>query len=595
MNNPALIERLTAIAHHADTLGHGVKTHYLKQQAQGLGWSMDKLYRHLKKVAIQPQRKRRADAGTSTLTLEEAKLISAAVLEGARKNGKRIMTIGRATEMLRANGLIDAVQIDEDGVCTPLSESTITRALKDYGLHPEQLLQPDPVTRMKSLHPNHWWQIDPSMCVLYYLPRHGKDTGLRIADAAAFYKNKPANLVKVLNDRVWRYTGTDHASGTICVRYYFGGETSQNLCDFFIFMMQPKANVHTDPIRGVPTGVMLDPGSANTSHAFKNLCKQLGVRVQINTPHKPRAKGQVEKANDMVETAFESGLRFIEINNIDQLNALSLRWMQYFNGTEIHSRHKMTRYQAWNRIQAEQLILPPPADYCRELAVSAPKEVKVTPDLEIQFSGKRFSVRDIADVMVGQKLMVAKNPWRPDVAQVATYDAAGNEIWQTVEPVEFGDFGFRESAVVMGEEYRASVDTPAQQHKKELNKIAMMADTLEEAEAKRKTSALPFGGSIDPYKHQENTLAERNILYVEKQGQQLDYNRKEVTEQVLSKVEIAKLLKPRIDAEGGNWPQAVKTLQLMYPGGVVASEVESVFERLRTSGSLKLHKTGTAL
>lgn len=522
-------------------------------------------------------------------------MISAVVLEGARKNGKRIMTIARATEMLRANRLIEAAQVDVDGVCLPLSVSTVTRALREYGLHPRQLLQPDPVTRMKSLYPNHWWQIDPSMCVLYYLPHQGKDTGLRLAEAEAFYKNKPANLVRVLHDRVWRYTGTDHASGAICVRYYFGGETSQNLCDFFIFMMQPKADVYKDPFRGVPYGVMLDPGSANTSYAFKNLCQQLGVRVQINRPHKPRAKGQVEKANDMVETAFESGLRFIDVTHIEELNELCLRWMRYFNGTEKHSRHHMTRYQAWNRIKPEQLILPPPADFCRELAVSAPVEAKVSPDLEVRFKGKYFSVRAVAGVMVGQKLRVARNPWRPDSAQVATYDQDGHEVWQVVEPVEFADFGFRASAVVMGREYCASADTPAQQYRKELGKLAMQAETLAAVSSKRKQHALPFGGGIDPYRHQENMLAARNILHVEKQGQQLDYHQKEVIEPVLNKVALAKILKPRIEATGGNWSRCIQILRQYYSQGVAASEVEAVFERLCRSGSLKLCSTGTDL
>jgi len=67
-----------------------------------------------------------------------------------------------------------------------------------------------------------------------------------------FYKNKPANVVKIINDRVWRYTGTDHTSGAVYCHYYFGGETSANLCDFFIRMMSPKADIGKDPIRGVP-------------------------------------------------------------------------------------------------------------------------------------------------------------------------------------------------------------------------------------------------------------------------------------------------------------------------------------------------------
>lgn len=591
--NPALNERLKEIDNQAAMLVHGEKTAYLKQQAIELGISFDALYRKLNKVAVKPSRKRRCDAGKSGLSLDEAKLISAVLMEAMRRNGKRLMSVRQAVEMLRANGKIDAAMVNEEtGEVHRLSEKTIIRALKAYKLHPDQLLQPDPVSRMKSEHPNHCWQIDPSLCVLYYLPRHGKDTGLRVMKEEEFYKNKPKNVVKIEQDRVWRYTGTDHASGTIVARYYFGGETSANLCDFFIYMMQAKQDTLKDPFRGVPRMVMLDPGSANTSAAFKNLCKSLDVHVQINKPGNPRAKGQVEKANDMVETAFESGLRFTEVNDIDQLNVLAERWMRYYNGTQIHSRHGMTRYQAWNKIKAEQLILPPPADYCRELAVSAPKEAKVSPDLEIRFGGRVYSVKDIKGVLVGQKLLVAKNPWETDGARVATFDADGNETWVAVPQVVFDEMGFRADAAVIGAEYNAHGDTAAQQHAKELDKLAMGAETLEQAADKRKGKAVPFGGELDPYKHQEDTLAARNTLYIEKSGQQMDYNRMEVAEQVLSKVEVAKLLKPRVEEAGGDWKQAVALITKQYPDGVVASQLEAVFNQLKTAGRLKLHKTG---
>ena len=591
--NPALIERLQAVDRQAESMGRGEKSVYLKQQAAELGMSLATLYRKLEAVAVKPERKRRSDAGKSELSLDEAKLISAVLMEAMRRNGKRLMAVRQAVEMLRANGKIEAARIDEEtGEVMPLSESTITRALREYKLHPDQLLQPDPVSRMKSEHPNHCWQIDPSLCVLYYLPRHGKDTGLRVMKEEEFYKNKPKNVVKIEQDRVWRYTGTDHASGTIAVQYYFGGETSANLCDFFIYMMQAKADTLKDPFRGVPRMVMLDPGSANTSAAFKNLCKSLDVHVQINKPGNPRAKGQVEKANDIVETAFESGLRFTEVHDIDQLNGLAEHWMRYYNGTQKHSRHGMTRYQAWNKIKAEQLILPPPADYCRELAVSAPKEAKVSPDLEIRFGGRVYSVKDIKSVLVGQKLLVAKNPWETDGARVATFDADGNETWVAVPEVVFDEMGFRADAAVIGAEYNAHGDTAAQQHAKELDKLAMGAETLDEAAAKRKGKTVPFGGEIDPYKHQEDTLAVRNTLYIEKSGQQMAYNRMEVAEQVLSKVEVAKLLKPRVEEAGGDWKQAVALITKQYPDGVVASQLEAVFNQLKTAGRLKLYKTG---
>ncbi len=444
---------------------------------------------------------------------------------------------------------------------------------------------------MKSEHPNHCWQIDPSLCVLYCLPRQGKDTGLRVMKEEEFYKNKPKNVVKIENDRVWRYTGTDHASGTISVRYYFGGETSANLCDFFIYMMQAKKDIGKDPFRTVPRMVMLDPGSANTSAAFKNLCKPLDVHVQINKPGNPRAKGQVEKANDIVETAFESGLRFTEVHDIDQLNALSERWMRYYNGTQKHSRHGMTRYQAWNKIKPGQLILPPPAEYCRELAVSAPKEAKVSADLEIRFGGRVYSVKGIKGILVGKKVLVGKNPWEANGARVATYDAEGNEVWVSVPEVVFDEMGFKADAAVIGAEYKAPADTDAQRHRKELDKLAMGAETLEAA-AKRKGKAVPFGGKIDPYKHQEDTLAASNTLFMPKQGQQMDYNKMEVAEQVLSKVEIAKRLKPRVEADGGDWKQAVSVILKHYPEGVTEGRLEEAFERTRTRCRLKLLKTG---
>lgn len=589
--NAAMTERLAEIAREAEQRGRGGKTTYLKEQAAALGISLATLHRKLEAVVLKPTRKRRVDAGKSALTREDAKVISTLVMETMRKNGKRLTTVGAAVKMLRANGEIDACRVDEEtGEVIKLSDSTIVRALREYKLHPDQLLQPEPVTRMKSEHPNQWWQIDPSLCVLYYLPRSGKDTGLRVAGYEEFYKNKPGNLKKIELDRVWRYTGTDHTSGTICVRYYFGGETSANLCDFFIYMMQAKQDIAKDPFRGVPKNVMLDPGSANTSAAFKNLCKALDVHVQINKPGNPRAKGQVEKANDIVETAFESGLKLVAVGSIEELNVLAERWMRYYNGTQAHSRHGMTRYQAWNKIKADQLILPPPSEYCRELAVSAPKEAKVSPDLEIRFGGRYYSVRELPGVIVGQKVLVAKNPWDETGARVATWDAEGNEIWQAVTAIEFNEFGFRESAALMGQEYKPATDTPAQQAKKEQEKLAMEADTLVEAEAKRKDKGLPFGGRIDPYKHQEDTLAARNTLYIEKSGQQMAYNRMEVTEQVLSKVEIAKLLKPRIEAEGGDWKQAVAFIKANYPDGVLASQLDEVAGRLKTAGKLKLVK-----
>ncbi|STY93081.1 DDE-type integrase/transposase/recombinase [Moraxella bovis] len=584
--NPALIEHLSEIAKTAESLGRGEKSSYLQTKADELGMSVSTLYRKLESVAVKPTRKARSDKGEMTLTLDDAKLISSVVMEGMRKNGKRIMTVERAVTMLRANGMIQACHTDG----TALSVGAIVRGLKAYHLHPDQLLEPAPVVSMKSLHPNHLWQIDPSLCILYYLPRAGKDTGLRVASHDEFYKNKPSNLVKIINDRVWRYTGTDHTSGAVYCHYYFGGETSANLCDFFIRMMSPKADIGKDPIRGVPKMVMLDPGSANTSSAFKTLCQALDVVVQINKPNNPRAKGQVEKANDIVETHFESGLKFVEVNDIDTLNALCDKWLRYFNSQAIHSRHGLTRYRAWQKIKSDELVIAPPAEYCKSLALSVPKEAKVTPELEIRYKGKVYDVSALP-VLVGQKILVAQNPWEVDGARVCVPTADGtSENWVAVPEVVFDEMGFRENAVIVGQGYKAHNDTKAQTHAKELQKIAMGADTLEQAEAKRKAKALPFDGKLDPYKHNDTVLDNDNTLYMPKKGvQSVEQSRYErmIAEPVLSKVDIAKQLKPRLEALGADWSLSVKVLQERYPSGIVQSGLDDVFNELCEESTFK--------
>lgn len=577
-----LNERLNAIAAQLGRLPHGGKSVYLQGEAEKLGISLAKLYRELERVMPKPKRKRRSDAGKTALTEQDARMIAALVLETMRKNGKRLTTVERAVEMLTANGEIDPVRIDkETGEVRRLSAATVARGLRLYRLHPDQLLQPEPVNALQSLHPNHVWQIDASLCVLFYLPVSGKDTGLRIMNADEFYKNKPKNVAKIEQDRVWRYVVTDHCSGCIFVWYVFGGENSENLCEAYIRAMVTKDDRLNDPFCGVPKSVMLDPGSANTGYGFNHLNRQLGVEVIINKPGNPRAKGQVENANNLVETQFESSLKLVRVGSIGELNALAARWMRYFNGQKKHSRHGMSRYRAWQKIRPEQLLIPPPAHYLRELVLSKPQERKVHPDLTFGFGGRRYDVSGLPDVMVGEKVSVAKNPWKEFSVRVLGWDADGAEVWHEVPEIVVNEFGFRTDAAVIGQEYRTRADTPAQTRGKELDRLAMQADTLEEAKKHRKAKTLPFGGRIDPFAHQEQVLADSKTRFMPKQGSQMAYNTMEVQAAVLNKVELAKLFKARLEAAGGVWtPSLMAKLGRLYPDGAPESALDEVYTAL---------------
>lgn len=589
-----LPQKLAEIANQMVMLPHGAKSAYLKQQAEQLGVSFQTLHRKLKANTVQTPRKKRSDAGKIALSWEDAKMISAILMVTPRNNGKQLMTVEEAVEMLVANGEIDPVKVDkETGEITRLSASTICRALKHYRLHPKQLNQPAPVNAMRSLHPNHCWQIDASLCVLFYLPSKEKRgrSELHFMDAAEFNKNKPKNIERIALDRVWRYVVYDHTSGCIFVWYVFGGENSENLCESFIQAMQPKEDRGRFPFCGVPKMVMLDPGSANTGYGFNNLCQQLGVKVQINKPGNPRAKGGVENANNLVETKFEGKLKFVRINSIEQLQKYANQWMVHFNGDFDHSRTQMSRFAAWQKIHSSELLLPPPADYCRELVVSRPETRKVKRDLTVSFGGAFYDVRDVPFVMVDEVLTVAKNPWQQGSARVQRFDEHGQEYWIKVPKVEFNEWGFRTDAAIIGKEYQSHADTPAQTHKKELEKLVYTATNHDEVAAKQKQKALPFDGRIDPFAHQTQALAARNTLYMPRQGTQMGYNRMEVAEAVLNKIELAKLLKPRFEAAGKTWGrEQMQFLSKHYPNGLPESELESVFDKMMAQGRLKLVK-----
>ena len=112
-------------------VARGNKTALIGELCASTGKSRATVYRLLKVATVRPERRKRSDAGQVALTRDEAKTIAVLVLESARKNGKRLYTIGAAVEVLRANAAVRAERIDPDtGECQPLSVSAITRAMR---------------------------------------------------------------------------------------------------------------------------------------------------------------------------------------------------------------------------------------------------------------------------------------------------------------------------------------------------------------------------------------------------------------------------------------------------------------------------------
>lgn len=565
-----LTERLVALANDVRGTPHGGKETLYRAAIAELGCSRATLLRKIKETVMTNPRKRRSDAGQTALTLADAKLISAWMLESVRKNNKRILNFPAAIAQLRAEGVARAEYIDEvTGEIRPLSTSTIIRALRGYGLHPDQLSAPPPAIPLASRHPNHVWQIDSSLCVLYKMPSRAGGR-VEVLDGAEMYKNKLEHYRRVEHLLVQRYAITDHSSGVIFVHYLLGGESVKNLIDAFVAASQPRDGY---PFHGIPSMVMLDPGSANTAAAFKNLCAHLGVRVQVNKPKNPRAKGQVEQAHNLIECEFESGLNKLPapITCVDELNAHATRWMHWMNGSKLHSRHGETRYAAWQRITAEQLVFAPAAETMRTCAHAEPTRRVVSDLLQVSFEGKLFDVSSLPGVQNRAEVYVCKSAWRDDVLQVRMRDDEGREVMYQAPEVVKGDFGFVVGAPVIGEQYKRHADTPAQIARKELEQLATGASSVSEAEAARKARVAPFGGEINPYRQAEEY---QPPAWLPKRGEQHALSAR--TEfPPLSLVEFAKGM-------GRDWSASFAAVVMQrYPDGKIpALDAESLKQRL---------------
>lgn len=565
--------------------GHGGKRRLAEQYATAWQCSVQTVYRHVAPVLGQVRtRKRRADRGESAWTLDELQLVSAALLESRRGTGKRLSSIADAIDMLRGNGLIRGESVDmATGEVRLLSESSAAKALRAQRLHPEQLAAPTPKVQLASEHPNQVWQIDPSLCVLYYLRRQD---GLHVMPQAEFYKNKPKNLARIEHDRVWRYVVTDHASGTLYVEYVLGAESGENLCNCFVNAMQYRGAA--DPFCGAPQMVMVDPGSANTGAMFKNLCAALSIKVWINKPGQPWAKGQVEKTNDIVERHFEHRLRYAQPASLEALNEAAWRWMRHFNATAQHSRHKSSRYQAWMTITPEQLRKVPAREVLLRLATHAPETRKVNSLLRISFRGRYYDVSGVPGVIVNEKLTVTRNAFGGEHdAQVLHTGEDGRDTWYTLEPLEADAYGFV-GAVPMGS-FRAQADTPVDANRKQVERLAMDATSDAEAETKRKAKATPFGGRIDPY---ASVTQAPEVMHLPRRGHALDVTVPDKVvavpksqmpptriepAQPLGHVELAQRLRERLP----DWSaQHYAALVQGWPQGATEDELDAIARRL---------------
>ena len=516
------------------------------------GVSKRTVYSNLKKIGWSSGRKKRCNAGVTNIDEKTIEELEAVTRLSQRANGKHTMPTSVAASMLAGSGR----EIN-------LSNSRLNELRRQRKSTAKHQKQASPHQQMRSLHPNHVHQVDPSYCLLYYAPS-GEQKIQKFVDESDMYANKPENLEKINNLKCWRYVLTDHYSGSIIVRYYQSkGETSANLWDFLLYCWQ---SLDSRPFRGVPDIMVWDKGSANTSGAIKNALNSLQVEHIAHMAKNPRAKGQVESSNNIVECHFESRLKFEPVNSVDELNRAAEAWYNAWNANLLPrqdsrlSRRGMpqpiARFDLWQRIlkTPEKLRELPPIEMCRYLLKAAPKPKTVQGNLDISFKHPaaprsfQYSLKGLAHVVIGEKVAVAPLYYGNCQIMVTIKDCLDEDYNHVIEPREFDDAGFALDAPIWGESIKAMPDTEVEKRNKTSDKTAFPDMDLEQIKKAKAKQTTPFEGNLNAHSHlkeiKQPTFMRREGSNIELTEQYQPAQRKPLTRIALKRLVLAALGRP---------------------------------------------------
>ncbi|MCX8581424.1 DDE-type integrase/transposase/recombinase [Gilliamella sp. B3482] len=496
MITPNIREYLNNVAIKLDNVGHGQRGPILDEAQVFLGVSRQTIYRQLKTVCgWSSERKARKDKGKMSVSTDSLLALATMSRESVRDNGKQTMFTTTARGILEQNG-------HEINV----SNATLNRLMRQRKLNAKAQQVANPVQSLRALHPNHVHEIDPSLCLIYYMKN--KQHIMRDRD---FYKNKLENYAKV-KYKVWRYTLYDKASGMIIPWYVeAAGENQHSLFQFLMFAWGKQDG---RLFHGVPQLLYWDKGSSNTSSAIKNLLDHLEVKYLEHEAGNARAKGGVENANNIIETQFESRLKFQPVSSIDELNHAAMNWAEAYNANRLPGQdtrlrriglgEPVSRQSLWLHITAEQLRILPSVEICQALMASREQERQVKADLTISFkhpqadSSLIYSLKSLDGITVKDKVSVRSLVYGDCAIQIEVPRYDGEALIYRVEPDRnFDKFGQRLDAPVIGEEYKSKGDTEIEQAAKVMDQVAYPDMTEDEIKKAKQKQVAPFDGKLN--------------------------------------------------------------------------------------------------
>lgn len=594
---PDIVQKLFTLRDAHERAERGRKQALLLEFSKANNVSMNLVYRWLKEHAgFAPQRKRRCDAGTTRLPETTLAFLASSINESVRNNGISTKPLCVAMNIAEQNGMVVNVSASRVG--------TLMRANR---LDVKTQANARNHQRQRSLHPNHVHQIDPSLCLIYYMG--GQQ---RVMREAEFNKNKPCAIDKV-KLKVWRYVRYDHASGCLDVRYFeAAGENQHSLFEFLVYTW---GRSDTRLSHGVPKMLLWDKGSANTSAGIKRLMDALGVHHETHATHHAWVKGGVESGNWIVERHFESRLRDEPVTTIEQLNASAANWVRDYNANVMahidsciqrDDGKQHVRDDLWNLIShtPELLIEMPARDVCANF-MRGKEETRQVKDGHITFVHPQSKKSELYNLQAwarefanGQKVHVSPMLLGDCVLRIELARYGQDPLHIEVTPErEFDAYGRPMSAVVMGEERRSAPHTAAQAASKLIARTAYgEGASLDSADALRAKNARPFahfndGKGIVAHSHLGQAEIPARLLPVAQEIKTVDMAavRSSRAVRILSQFEAAQALVKRgvvMSAE------LVATLKTLHADGVPEDALDALHARLSVRAGLRIVNGG---
>ena len=552
------------------------------EYASMTGRSVSYFYKELKKAGYDTGRQTRKDRGKSNIDESAIKTVASLVKAGIRENGKKTLPVNVAFDILKRNGIDVGVK-----------ESRLRELLRSYKIDGDNLKKDTHHGRMRSEYPNQVHEVDPSVALIYFAPasnkRQSRAVASKIIEDSEYYKNKDffndgkdRKGKQIRKKKCLRYVLTDHYSGSICVRYYSAyGETAEYLYDFLLYAWGKKER-EGYAFHGVPEMILWDKGSANISKSVSNALRSLGVRSITHSAGNPRAKGQVEVTNNLIETHLECLFRIEGVSCIEDMNEAAERFCIEYNTQKKIKRLGgivATRHTLWQKIPIEKLRELPDLELCRQIFTVGVLERKVRADLTISLyhpKAKRTLVYSLINLPVEKGDIVNCQPmlFGEDVAKAIIWfdskDEAGKkiELSYEVKPIEIDEAGFDINAAVIGREYKQTALTEGE---KEIKKIEETAEGI-----RKKADA-----NIPNLKTHSLIKPDGKFIY-QKEGEKIEIENKETKEILLSYVEAIERVKTAL----GYVPEGLSdSLKRDYPNGVSYSYADELIEFYRNKES----------